>query len=410
MASQTTGRKNPNPPALPKRRLTKELIKHLPAPAAGYLVAWDAADAAGLGVRVMPSGRRTWFWQGRRSKVTIGRADLIAPEQARKKARELAAEVELGGDPAVRRKAEREAKRAKAVKAPVHTMAALWRHYSAGDLKRRRPSTQDVYYGMWRRDLEPRFADRDAASITDADLEALHRDLTKRTGSYAANRVLALASVLMTQAVKAKWRPDNPARDVTRNREYKRERPLSPEEIERLVAVLDAHGDLAAACVEFLLLTGCRRGEALGATWDQFDLRRGTWTKPASATKTDRLHHIPLLAEASALLARLPTRAAESGPFTTLPLHHLKRRWAVLRAEAGVPDVRIHDLRHSFATILARSGLSLPMIGKLLGHANPSTTARYAHLFVEDLRKAVRPVAKALRRKSNVVPLPRKTR
>jgi integrase len=110
------------------------------------------------------------------------------------------------------------------------------------------------------------------------------------------------------------------------------------------------------------------------------------------------------------LLARLPTRAAEAGPFTTLSLPHLKRRWMAMRAEAGVPDVRIHDLRHSFATILARSGLSLPMIGKLLGHANPATTARYAHLFVEDLRKAVRPVAKAMRRRANVVPLPRKTR
>jgi integrase len=359
----------------------------------------------------MPSGRKTWFWQSWRSKVTIGRTDLIAPEQARKKARELAAEVELGGDPAARRRAEREARRAKAVKVPVRTMAALWRHYSAGDLKRRRASVQDSYYGTWRRELEPRFATRDVASITEQDLEAMHREVTKRAGPYAANRTLALASVLMTVAIKAKWRPDNPARGITRNREEGRERYLSPEEVQRLVGVIEAQSDdLAAKAIEFALLSGARRGEVLGARWGDLDLQHGVWTKPSGSTKSGKLHRVPLSKEAAALLAGLPTRAAEAGPFTALGLPQLKRRWGAIRAEAGLEGVRLHDLRHSFASILATSGVSLQVIGAMLGHSTPAVTMRYAHLQDEALRKAAAKVGKAVRRKANVVPMRRKPR
>ena len=131
-ARKVARRGNPNPPKLPKRRLTKELIKGLPAPDRGYIVPWDAG-VAGLGIRIMPSGRRVWFWQHRR-QVTIGRADLVSPEQARKRAQEYAAETELGGDPSARIKAAKLAKRAKLEKMPDHRMNQLWRLYSAGDL------------------------------------------------------------------------------------------------------------------------------------------------------------------------------------------------------------------------------------------------------------------------------------
>jgi integrase len=416
MAERPKGRKNPRPPAH-KLRLTKAAIAALPVPASGYLTAWDS-DAAGLGVRVMPSGRRTWFWQGRRAKVTIGRCSLISPEQARKKARELAAEVELGGDPAARRRSERQARRAKAAKAPVRTMTALWRLYSSGDtdkdLKARRPAVQDAYGGIWRRDLEPRFAGRDVASITTEDLEEMHREITRKAGRYAANRALAMCSILLSRAVKATWRLDNPARGIDRHNEPHRERYLKPEEVERLIAVLDARDDdLAARCIEFLLLSGCRRGEALAARWSDFDLnpKHPAWIKPASTTKQKRSHHIPLSPQAAHLLAGLPTRAAERGPFAVLAAHQLQRRWREIRAEAGLEDVRIHDLRHSFASLLVAAGLSLPVIRKLLGHSQPGTTARYAHVPDKVTRAATAKVGRAVRgRGAKVVPMRRKPR
>ena len=238
----------------------------------------------------------------------------------------------------------------------------------------------------------------------------MHGAISARAGKYAANRTLALISILLAQAVKAKWRSDNPARGVERHREHGRERYLTPEEIERLLAVVDRADDLAAKAIEFLLLTGCRKGEALNATWDQFDLRAGVWTKPRTLTKSGKEHRIPLSKEAAGLLAGLPTRAAEAGPFSVLRSWQLHRRWVEIRSEAGLDDVRIHDLRHSFASILASSGLSLPIIGQLLGHSQASTTQRYAHLQDEALKKATAKVGRAVRGKSNVVLMRRKAR
>ena len=229
----------------------------------------------------------------------------------------------------------------------MHTMDALWRLYSAGALKDRRPQTQDAYAGVWRR-LEPRIGNADVASITTEQLQALHGAITTRAGKYAANRTLALVIVLLALAVKAKWRPDNPARGVERHREHGRERYLSPEEIERLLAVVDQQDDLAAKAIEFLLLTGCRKGEALSASGIDFDLRAGVWTKPA------QLDQEP--ARCTGFRCRRRRRgcspacrpgrpsAARSPSCRSWQLH---RRWVAIRREAGLEDVRIHDLRHS---------------------------------------------------------------
>jgi integrase len=227
--------------------------------------------------------------------------------------------------------------------------------------------------------------------------------VTKEKGSYGANRLVALLSKMFSLAVKWQMRPDNPCKGVERNPEERRYRYLSGDELRRLTEALAAHSSPAAAnAVRLLLLTGARRGEVLGAKWDEFDLEAGIWTKPSAHTKQKREHRVPLSAPARQLLAEIKAageqRAAEQkrGPLPYIfpgrggdgPLAEIKKSWAALCKAADIKGVRIHDLRHTYASMLASAGLSLPVIGALLGHTQPGTTTRYAHLFDDPLRAA----------------------
>jgi integrase len=147
-----------------------------------------------------------------------------------------------------------------------------------------------------------------------------------------------------------------------------------------------------------LLLSGARLGEVLGLTWDQLDLAAGVWTKPSSHTKQKREHRVPLSAPARQLLVDIHA-TSEPSPYVfrahfgeSRPAGDIRGAWAALCKTAGISGVRIHDLRHTYASMLASAGLSLPVIGALLGHTKPQTTARYAHLFDDPLRQAVETV------------------
>jgi integrase len=213
-------------------------------------------------------------------------------------------------------------------------------------------------------------------------------------------------SKMLELAMKWEIRTDNPARGIERAPEEKRERFLTPAEIARLGEVLATHPEkVSANAVRLLLLTGARRGEVLGATWDQFNVLDGIWIKPAATTKQNKLHRIPLSAPAMQLLVDMKTDADLEnarrgrdrlpdlvhlfpGGKEGQPLQEIKRFWTSVCAKAGISGVRIHDLRHTYASILASSGLSLPIIGRLLGHTQAQTTARYSHLFDDPLRAA----------------------
>jgi integrase len=179
---------------------------------------------------------------------------------------------------------------------------------------------------------------------------------------------------------------------------------LDGGEIARLTNALAVHKDRQVAdIVRMLMLTGARRGEVLGARWDQFDLARGTWTKPASLTKQKAEHQVPLNAPARKLLSDL-RRKAKSDAVFVFPSNRgesghredIKKNWAELCKAAKISGARIHDVRHTFASVLASRGLNLPVIGALLGHTQPSTTARYAHLFDDALRQATQRAADVL--------------
>jgi integrase len=213
-------------------------------------------------------------------------------------------------------------------------------------------------------------------------------------------------------AVRWQWRTDNPAKGIERNQEDKRQRYLTPAELANLTTALAALEDQQAAnIIRLLLLTGARKGEVLAARWEQFDLAEGVWTKPGSTTKQKTLHRVPLSAPARQLLVEIRD-ASKKGAEFVFPgrsdghRQEIKRAWRDVCFAAGIvitkvekdtrgrertivqPSARIHDLRHTYASVLASAGLSLPIIGALLGHSQPATTARYAHLLDDPLRQA----------------------
>jgi integrase len=246
--------------------------------------------------------------------------------------------------------------------------------------------------------------------VTRADVAKLHYQL--RATPMQANRTVAVLSKMMNLAERWGLRADstNPCRHVERNRERRRERFLSTEEIGRLGQVLDqaARGPLtlparrkktpavtvtlspyALAAIALLIFTGARRGEVLGLTWDQVELERGLLRLAESKTGLRVIH---LNAAAVAILERIPRVGGNEhvivGDRRGAHLVNLTKSWHVLRRAAQLPGVRLHDLRHTHASVGAAAGLGLPMIGALLGHTQAATTQRYAHLSADPVRAA----------------------
>jgi integrase len=216
---------------------------------------------------------------------------------------------------------------------------------------------------------------------------------------------------MFSLAVRWQMRPDNPCKGIERNQEHKRQRYLSGVELARLTAALVELRDQGAAnAVRLLLLTGARRGELLAAKWSDFDLDAAVWVKPGATTKQRTSHRVPLSQAACLLLTEMQVEAASEYLFPARFTPHrldIDDAWNLLREAANIPDVRLHDLRHTYASVLASSGLSLPIIGALLGHTTAQTTLRYAHLMDDPLRAATERASAVITGKpaAKVVPL-----
>lgn len=241
------------------------------------------------------------------------------------------------------------------------------------------------------RDILPSIGTMKVADVTRRDIEDIHHK--KRNTPYAANRVLFLLSRMFNVAIGWAWRTDNPVKGVPRYHEASSERFLSLAELSHLSEVMSGHPEQRSVnAIWLLMLTGARRSEVLGATWSQFDLEGGVWTKPGATTKTNTEHRVPLSAPALKLLSDMKAEAQSDylfpGNIPGRPLRDIKRTWASICRAAGLEGVRLHDLRHTYASVLASSGHSLLIIGKLLGHTKASTTMRYAKLYDDPLREA----------------------
>jgi len=406
--------------------LTDAIVRGLEAPIKGNKIHYDGDDAKGVkgfGLRVTAAGAKSYILNyrtrsGRERRITIGSFPDWKCTKARDKAKELKRRIDNGGDPLADIEAEREAP----------TVAELCDRFEAEHLAHHvRPGTAVNYKILLRLHVRPYFGvHTKVADVTVDDIEALHRKVTKAGSPYAANRVVAVLSKMFALSTRWSMRDDNPATGVRKNSEAKRKRYLKDDELPRLLKALVEHDDRQAAdIIRLLLLTGARRGEVLGMRWADVDLGTGMWTKPASTTKQKQEHEVPLSAPVRQLLAEIRQEQMDKrkvlGEFVfpswsgTGHVVDIDKSWASLCKRAGIEGLRIHDLRHSFASELVSGGASLPLIGALLGHSNPATTARYAHLFQDPQRAAVEKVGAAISAAGNdqpepVEPTPFKTR
>jgi integrase len=369
------------------QKLTDKLVKSLRPPSSGNVIHYDSA-IAGFGCRVTAAGNRAFVINYRRKadgvekRHTIGAFPVWSVAAAREEAARLKRAIDGGADPVGEQRGQREAP----------TVNDLCDRFEEEHLPRKRPSTARDYRLFLRSHIRPALGQRKVATLAFADVDALHRAVTKRSGPYLANRVLATLSKMCALGMKWGWRHDNPCRGVERNDEAKRKRYATRTELERLTKALADHDDADAADIfRLLLLTGARSGEVRGLTWDQLDLEAGTWTKPGATTKQRSEHVVPLSAPARQVLA---TREKTSKSKFVFPGKlgggrvEIKGNWARICKAAKITGLRIHDLRHSYASQLASAGVSLHTIGALLGHTQPQTTHRYAHLFDDPLREA----------------------
>lgn len=367
-------------------KLTKRFTD-LAQPLAKDRFEWDD-ELPGFGLRVKPSGVKSYIiqyrQQGRSRRMTLGRHGVLTADEARRLARSQLGDVAHGMDPTVERRERRQAP----------TVAELADDYMERHaIPNKRPISVRDDRAMLAKDILPRLATSKAADVSRRDIESLL--LRMQPTPYKANRVHALLSKMFSLAIAWGWRRDNPVKGVARFPEQKRERWLRHDELDRLMAVLDNHPNQRTAnLVRLLIFTGSRRSEAMTATWGQFDMGRGEWIKPAYSTKQKRSQHTPLSEQALALLHDIKAAADPEIPFVFpgdapgKPIQDIKRFWHEVRAAAGLDGVRVHDLRHTFASHLVSGGESLPIVGRLLGHTNPQTTQRYAHLADDPLRAA----------------------
>ncbi len=389
------------------KHLTDTIVKRLPAPPDGNRITYDD-KVTGLGVRVTAAGGRAFILNyrtrvGRERRFTIGSFPDWKVSAARTEAADLKKRIDRGEDPLADIEAGRKAK----------TVAELCERFVEEHLPRKRTSTQRDYKEIIANEILPALKHLKVADVTYSDIDGLHRKVTKRGAKYRANRCIAVLSKMFSLAVRWRMRPDNPCRGIERNQESKRRRYLSGPELGRLSEALADHGDQQAAnIIRLLLLTGARRGEAQAMRWADLDLETGVWSKPGATTKQRTDHHVPLSAPARQLLSDLHEEADGNeyvfpGRGGTGYRVELKDDWAAVCKAAKITGARIHDLRHTYASILASAGLSLPVIGALLGHTQPATTARYSHLFDDPLRAATERVGAIVTGKprAHVVPI-----
>ena len=261
---------------------------------------------------------------------------------------------------------------------------------------KRKARTAGEYRRLLDKIILPALAKRKVTDVTRAEIAKLHH--ANRASPYQANRLLAVLSKMFNLAERWGLRPDgsNPCRLIEKFAERKRERMLSPVELARLGEALGSFDSspYAVAAVKLLVFTGARLGEVLGLEWEWIDFERGEARLPDSKTGAKTLHLPP---PALAVLAVLPRLDGNPhvivGAKEGAALVNLEKPWRAIRAAAGINDVRLHDLRHAFASVAASSGMGLPIIGKMLGHTQAATTARYAHLASDPVKAAAAAVA-----------------
>ena len=396
-----------------KAKLTKKCIDRIELGKRDIFL-WDT-DLPMFGCKITPKGRRVFVLQyrvnNRLRRYTIGQLGPLTPDEARREAIRLLGEVASGRDPSEMRAVQK--------KAP--TVAEMAERYlNEHALVKKKPRSIDEDEKLLKNIILPTFVHRKISDISRADVSALHFRL--RQTPYQANRTLALLSKMFNLAESWGIRSDgsNPCRHVERYKEKKRERFLSPNELARLGNSLNAvqkDGSVfpsVVTAIRLLILTGARLSEILELKWEYVDFERNVIVLPDSKTGPKT---IPLGMPATDVLNDAfriegnPHVCPGKKPGSNLV--GIAKAWKRITKRSGLEDLRIHDLRHSFASVGASAGLGLPILGALLGHSEANTTARYAHLADDPLKAAAEQISSQIasamkqRRKAKVIDLRR---
>ena len=377
-------------------RLTKNLIEtEQPGDKPKFL--WDVQQP-GFGVKILPSGKKKYLVKyrakggGRAAQqrwYLIGTHGAITLEQARLIARQVQGAIAEGKDPQGQKEAFRSAA----------TVLDLWDRFEKEHLSKRKESTKRHYRQIWQIHVRKALGTKKVIDVNRDDIHRLHHKMSKHP--YQANRAIAVLSKMFNLAEQWGMRPDgtNPCRHVEKYRERSRERFLNGEELEHLGIALreglsaQTETPHMVAAIQLLLLTGARVSEILGVRWEWIDWEVRIIRLPDSKTGAKSVYLSETAIKVLKMLKDLP-QAAENpyviaGRVPGKPLNDLRHPWHRVRERAGLNDVRLHDLRHTAASIGVSQGMNLPVIGRLLGHTQASTTQRYAHVAVDPALEAV---------------------
>ena len=386
-------------------KITKRSVEGLKPAEGKEVYLWDS-DLKGFGVKLTPKGKRVYLIQykthvgkTRTRRVTIGPHGVLTADQARERARALLGEVAAGRDPAEAKDKARN----------CQTFEELLDQFAVEHVKAKlKASTAADYQRSMKFHIPANLLKRPIIEISHTDVSKLHQHM--QSTPYQANRTIAMLSKFFNWCEQNGHRDNgsNPCRHIKRYKEQKRERFLSPEELSRLSRALkDAEKEQTAtpwsiAAIRLLIFTGARLNEILTLKWEYVDFDLKQIRLPDSKTGRKSIY---LNDPALDLLAGVPR--TEGNPFVICGarkgrnLVNLQKPWRRIRSAAGLDDVRLHDLRHTFASFGAIGGISLPIIGGLVGHSQPGTTARYAHLSNDPLMAASNAIgseiAKAMR-------------
>jgi integrase len=398
------------------RRITKQVVDSSLAEVKDYFI-WDS-DVKGFGVKVSPSAKKTYIVEYRTSggragfkrRLTIGRhGSPWTAETARDEARKILGSVAHGEDPAT---AKQSLKRRM-------TISELCDQYAEFGCPLKKASTLATDVGRIKRHIKPLLGNRFVEELTRGDIMKFMQDITNgstkldektrrrgrsivRGGKGTASRTVGLLGAIYTYAISCEVVESNPCRGIKRFPDKKCMRFLSQQEIVRLGNALkkaseEGENEKAIAIIKLLAFTGARKGEIEKLKWFEVDLDKHFLRFVDSKTGQKI---IPINQAAVAVIAAQKPR--EGNPFV-FPADRsdgffegLPKIWRRVRKMAGLEDVRIHDLRHSFASVAVAGGASLPIIGALLGHKDTATTQRYAHLSADPLRAASQAVADAI--------------
>lgn len=367
-----------------RQKLTKTLIAALEAREKEYAV-WDS-ECPGFGVRVFPTGTKSYFVsyrdERRRAKrQTLGSTAAKSVSLVRNEARQALADIGRHVNPFDERKRLNR----------IPLLRDFWSVYleeHARPTKAESSLKSDI--GLWQNRIAPEFGKYPLNEIRRRDVSAWHK--REKKSLVAANRAKMLLSRIMSLAIEHEHIEYNPCLKVTLNAEKPRFHKLSKTDIRRLLeAMSQDHDQSAATIAKLLLTTGARRGEALKARWEEFDLKERVWSVPAEHIKGGVRRKIEICRSLSAPATSLltdwqETTGRDAGLVfpgikdPSIPRYDIKKFWDRVRKRSELPSIRTHDLRHAFASLAIEGGMSLEKVGMEMGHRSTQTTHRYAHL------------------------------